>query len=214
VNKKDGQPSISFVDFTPKKKSKGIVFYEERMEELKESPHLARGAVLLSAVKIESEVIAKEENAILTAKKRRGKQKKAASTERTINMDVALVTPASELNIKTPTASRKRVKIESEVKVLDFSSPLPILKSKRMPRKLKSLMLDSSDPLVPECLSSYAAAEAPPEHSPAGMRVEAIAGSSNSTGLGLSEASTGNSKVRTRSAKKRSVDQTDSTLPE
>jgi hypothetical protein len=216
VNKKGGQPSISLVDFTPKKKSKGIVFYEERMEELKESPHLARGAMLLSAVKIESEVIAKEETVILTAKKRRGKQKKAASTDSTINMDEAIVTPAPELKIKTPTASRKRVKIESEVKALDFSSPLPIVKNKKMPRKLKSLVLDASASLDSKGLNSY---QAPHEDSPAGMRVDAMAGSSRSAGLGqgLPDASTGhegNLKVRTRSARKRTVGQTDSTLPE
>lgn len=216
MNKKDGQPSISFVDFTPKKKSKGIVFYEERMEELKESPHLARGAVLLTAVKVESGVIAKEEAVILTVKKTRGKQKKTASIDSTVDINEEIVTPAPALalNIKTPTASRKRVKIESEVKALDFSSPLPVVKNKRMPRKPKSLVLGPSAPLVPECLNSDAGAPLEGSVAVAGRGDQVI--TDDSAGLDLPDTLSGlegNSKVRTRSARKRTVDQTDSTLP-
>jgi hypothetical protein len=213
VNKKNGQPSISFVDFTPKKKSKGIVFYEERMEELKESPHLARGAVLLTAVKVESGVIAKEEAVILAVKKTRGKQKKTASIDSTVDINEEIITPAPALNIKTPTASRKRVKIESEVKALDFSSPLPVVKNKRMPRKPKSLVLGPSAPLVPECLNSDAGAPLEGSVAVAGRGDEVI--TDDSAGLDLPDTLTGlegNSKVRTRSARKRTVDQTDSTL--
>ena len=214
MNKKDGQPSISFVDFTPKKKSKGIVFYEERMEELKESPHLARGAVLLTAVKVESGVIAKEEAVILTVKKTRGKQKKTASIDSTVDINEEISTPALALNIKTPTASRKRVKIESEVKALDFSSPLPVVKNKRMPRKPKSLVLGPSAPLVPECLNSDAGAPLEGSVAVAGRGDEVI--TDDSAGLDLPDTLTGlegYSKVRTRSARKRTVDQTDGTLP-
>lgn len=224
VNKKDGQPSISFVDFTPKKKSKGIVFYDERMEELKESPHLARGAVLLTAVKIESEVIAKEEAVILTAKKRRGRQKITLSADSMVTVNESLVTPAPELNMKTPTASRKRVKIESEVKALDFSSPVPTEKKKRKPRKLKSLVLDSTEPLVMQSLNGdtdgvadgAANGAAPAEDCPAGKQDDEIAGSSTGQGLGsidVSNKQDGNSKVRTRSSRKRTVGQVDSALP-
>ena len=51
MNKKGGEPSFSFVEFIPKKKSKGIVFYEDRITELLDSPHLARGAILVTPEK-------------------------------------------------------------------------------------------------------------------------------------------------------------------
>eukprot|EP00596_Hydrurales_sp_CCMP1899_P003808 CAMPEP_0119036292 /NCGR_PEP_ID=MMETSP1177-20130426/3915_1 /TAXON_ID=2985 /ORGANISM="Ochromonas sp, Strain CCMP1899" /LENGTH=468 /DNA_ID=CAMNT_0006995937 /DNA_START=108 /DNA_END=1514 /DNA_ORIENTATION=- len=56
VNKKDGQPSVLTSTFTPKKKSKGILFYEERTSELKEKPHLARAAGILTPSKVKIEL--------------------------------------------------------------------------------------------------------------------------------------------------------------
>jgi endonuclease-3 len=55
VNKKDGQPA-ELTSFTPKKKSKGILFYEDRTSELQERPHLARAAGILTPCKVKIEL--------------------------------------------------------------------------------------------------------------------------------------------------------------
>lgn len=197
------------MDFTPKKKSKGIVFYEERMVELKESPHLARGAVLLTAVKVESEVVVKDEEILSTIKKRRGKQKTNASP----NVEEALLTPVPDMNIKTPVAKRKRVKIETEAKVLDFSSPLPVEKKKRMPRKPKSLVLESSAPLVTESVDSGADALLLESLSVKQIEVESgISALQDLPAHSNGEEGKLDLKIHTRSASKRIADQMNNDL--
>ena len=147
VNKKDGQPAVSFTDFTPKKKSKGIVFYEERMVELKESPHLARGAVLLTDSIVKSSNTG--DSILSPAPKKKGRQTKekpsAVVTEAKIKDEVKV-----EIGSVVKTPSRKRVKPEASTSTdtataLDFSSPIA-MKKQRAPRKLKNLLLDPKNP--------------------------------------------------------------------
>ena len=181
VNKKDGQPAISFIDFTPKKKSKGIVFYEDRMIELEESPHLARGAVLLTAVKVE----VKEEQLpssllddLLSPLKKAKKTRKSKvsiitpdisiKTEVEVDVDVdgsAASASGSKSKIKIKNKSKKRIEIES--KELDFSSPV-VAKRKRTAPVVRN-MLETPRPKersVVEFATECSAAEVPEEGFP------------------------------------------------
>ena len=175
VNKKDGQPAISFIDFTPKKKSKGIVFYEDRMIELEESPHLARGAVLLTAVKVEvkeeqlpSSLI---EDLLSPLKKKKGKKTRKVKVVSIITPDIKIKTETEiEVDVDvegsdaSASASKSRIKnickkkIEMESKELDFSSPV-VAKRRRTAPVLRN-MLETPRP------KERSVAEVPEECSP------------------------------------------------
>ena len=164
VNKKDAQPAVSFTDFTPKKKSKGIVFYEERMVELKESPHLARGAVLRTDSDTKS--YPPGDSILSPAVKKKGRQ-----TKEKMSAVVSEVKIKDELKVKkevgsaVKTPSRKRLKPETTTSTdtdaataLDFSSPVAV-KKQRAPRKVKNLVLEpknmdlgSKDPSIPHAV--------------------------------------------------------------
>ena len=188
VNKKDGQPAISFIDFTPKKKSKGIVFYEDRMIELEESPHLARGAVLLTAVKEEVKVEVKEEQLpssllddLLSPLKKVKKTRKSKvpiitpdiSIKAEVDVDVdvegsAASASASASGSKSKIKSKSKKRIEMESKELDFSSPVAV-KRKRTAHVMRN-MLETPRPKersVAEFATECFAAEVPEEGSPA-----------------------------------------------
>lgn len=146
VNKKDGQPAISFIDFTPKKKSKGIVFYEDRMIELEESPHLARGAVLLTAVKLEAneEQLPSSLLEDLLSPLKKGKKTRRTKVVSIITPDIKIKTEVDvEVDVEGSAASgsgsSSKKKIKMEYKDLDFSSPV-VAKRKRTAPVLRNML--------------------------------------------------------------------------
>ena len=143
VNKKNGEPAISFADFTPKKKSKGIVFYDDRMIELVDSPELARGAILFSPVKAERKVLPVGEEMMTPPTKKRG-SKALKLQQIKVKTEVGDVVESIVSPVAMTTPSRlKRVKKELVVEAiqtltLDFSSPQPnIIPKKTKPRAKK-----------------------------------------------------------------------------
>lgn len=126
VNKKDGQPS-ELTSFTPKKKSKGILFYEDRTSELQEKPHLARAAGILTPCKVKIELTdVKIESVPLKV----GKEKKVrvsrikVKVEATVDglvedsndvEDISLESETKEGKAKKIKWSERKVKVEAAV---------------------------------------------------------------------------------------------------
>ena len=167
VNKKGGEPSLSFEEFTPKKKSKGIVFYEDRITELIGSPHLARGANLLSPMrsvvkKILLDDIVLDSGIVTPAVKvRKPRALKLVAVkikvEEKIKETGFIKSENSTDDVKdsgTPTPRAKRMKkgsVTETAQNLNFITPtLDSGKAKRQPRKIKSLDLE----LLPKILKT------------------------------------------------------------
>ena len=167
MNKKGGEPSLSFEEFTPKKKSKGIVFYEDRITELIGSPHLARGANLLSPMrsvvkKILLDDIVLDSGIVTPAVKvRKPRALKLVAVkikvEEKIKKTGFIKSENSTDDVKdsgTPTPRAKRMKkgsVTETAQNLNFITPtLDSGKAKRQPRKIKSLDLE----LLPKILKT------------------------------------------------------------
>ena len=159
VNKKGGEPSLSFEEFTPKKKSKGIVFYEDRITELIGSPHLARGAILMSPMKSAVKKILLDDivldSSIVTpaVKIRKPRALKLVGVKVKVEEKIKengvikmenTTDDVKDMGAQTPRAKRmKKDSVTESVHNLNYITPtLDREKPKRQPRKIKNLELE------------------------------------------------------------------------
>jgi hypothetical protein len=139
------------------------VFYEDRMIELEESPHLARGAVLLTdvEVKVESPSSSLVRDLLSPLKKETKTRKTKASiitpdikVKAEIEVEISAIS-VSNKSSKGKGKGKKRVEMD-ESKALDFSSPV-VVKKKRTAPAVRSLLLT---PAPNACTAATAATAA------------------------------------------------------
>ena len=156
VNKKDGEPPATLsTGFTPKKKSKGIVFYGDRIAELVHSPHLTSPSSTSFDIKVEGGsssssssssmacgVIVKSEVKIAT-----GKAKSTASSAST-SSDKVTKKPRKLVAVKKEVAASELVAVKTETETIKKPRKLAAVKKEDVVSDIKVVHGSEQDPAV------------------------------------------------------------------